>query len=200
LDVAVAAVALVLVAPLLVVLAILVGWKIGWPVLFRQPRAGLGGTPFLLCKFRTMADRRDPRGDLLPDRERMTSLGRILRATSLDELPTLVNVLSGAMSLVGPRPQHVRYLPRYSPRQARRHEVRPGITGWAQVGGRNRLSWEERFELDVWYVDHVSLWLDLMILLRTVWQVLRREGASPLREATMPEFQGAHAESDRVRH
>ena len=168
---------------LLVVLALpllllwgLVRSKLGSPVLFRQIRPGLDGRPFMMVKFRTMTDERDAGGELLPDAQRLTAFGRFLRATSLDELPELWNVLSGEMSLVGPRPLLMEYLPLYSPEQARRHEVRPGITGWAQVNGRNALSWEERFKLDVWYVDHRSLWLDLRILLRTAKTVLTGAG------------------------
>ena len=176
--------------PVTGVLGMLVRWKMGAPVLFRQTRPGLGGEPFGLLKFRTMTDVRDEEGNLLPDAERLTGFGRWLRATSLDELPELFNVLKGEMSLVGPRPLLMQYLERYSPEQARRHEVRPGLTGWAQVNGRNALSWEEKFQLDVWYVDHQSLWLDVKILARTVWAVVRREGISAQGEATMPEFRG----------
>jgi lipopolysaccharide/colanic/teichoic acid biosynthesis glycosyltransferase len=168
----------------------LVRHKLGSPVLFRQVRPGLHGRPFMMVKFRTMTDERGADGELLPDAQRLTALGRLLRATSLDELPELWNVLRGEMSLVGPRPLLMEYLPLYSPEQARRHEVRPGITGWAQVNGRNALSWEERFKLDVWYVDHRSLWLDLRILWLTVRKVLVREGISAQGEATMPRFTG----------
>ena len=148
----------------------------GWPVAFRQPRPGRSGEPFRLLKFRTMSDARGSDGQLLPDEQRLTRWGAMLRSISLDELPELINVLKGDMSLVGPRPLLMRYLDRYTPEQARRHEVRPGITGWAQVNGRNALTWEEKFELDVWYVDHASLWLDLRILAMTVLKVLWREG------------------------
>ncbi|MCB1124962.1 MAG: sugar transferase [Verrucomicrobiae bacterium] len=176
--------------PLLLVLAALVRWQMGAPVLFRQTRPGWRGRPFDLLKFRTMNNRRDASGALLPDFERLTAFGRWLRSTSLDELPELLNVLRGDMSLVGPRPLLMQYLERYSPEQARRHEVRPGLTGWAQINGRNAQSWEDRFRLDVWYVDHRSLWLDLKILLRTFLTVVRRDGISAVGEATMPEFQG----------
>uniref|UniRef100_UPI0035B3952D sugar transferase n=1 Tax=Hylemonella sp. TaxID=2066020 RepID=UPI0035B3952D len=180
---------LVLALPLLL-LSGLVRCKLGSPVLFRQVRPGLHGRPFMMVKFRTMTDERGADGELLPDAQRLTSFGRFLRATSLDELPELWNVLRGEMSLVGPRPLLMEYLPLYSPEQARRHEVRPGITGWAQVNGRNALSWEERFKLDIWYVDHRSLWLDLRILWLTVRKVIVREGISAQGEATMPRFTG----------
>ena len=168
----------------------LVRRKLGSPVLFRQVRPGLHGRPFMMVKFRTMTDEHGADGELLPDAQRLTPFGRFLRAASLDELPELWNVLRGEMSLVGPRPLLMEYLPLYSPEQARRHEVRPGITGWAQVNGRNALSWEERFKLDVWYVDHRSLWLDLRILWLTVRKVIVREGISAQGEATMPRFTG----------
>ena len=187
-DFAVALIALVAVWPVLAVLALVVRLKLGAPVLFRQPRPGRGGRVFTLCKFRTMTDTRDAAGRLLPDAERLTPCGRWLRATSLDELPELRNVLRGDMSLVGPRPLLVAYLDRYSPEQARRHEVRPGLTGWAQVNGRNASGWEERLRLDVWYVDHRSIWLDLRILARTVVLVMHRKDIAAEGEATMPEF------------
>jgi lipopolysaccharide/colanic/teichoic acid biosynthesis glycosyltransferase len=177
--------------PLLAVLAGLVRWRLGPPVFFRQSRPGRHGALFELWKFRTMTDARDADGRLLPDAQRLTPFGRWLRATSLDELPELFNVLRGEMSLVGPRPLLPQYLDRYTPEQARRHEVRPGLTGWAQVHGRNALSWEEKFRLDVWYVDHQSLWLDLKVLGLTCWQVLRRRGINAPGEATMPEFLGS---------
>ncbi|MDO8455988.1 MAG: sugar transferase [Burkholderiaceae bacterium] len=164
--------------------------KLGSPVLFRQARPGLHGQPFNMVKFRTMTDARGTDGRLLPDAVRLTAFGRFLRGTSLDELPELWNVLKGDMSLVGPRPLLMEYLPLYSPEQARRHEVRPGITGWAQVNGRNALSWDEKFKLDVWYVDHRSLWLDIKILWFTVRKVLVREGISADGEATMSKFTG----------
>ena len=189
-DVAAAAVGLVVLSPVLAGVALAVRLRLGAPVLFRQERPGLHGRPFIMLKFRTMTDARDAAGRLLPDAERLTPLGRLLRSTSLDELPELWNVLRGDMSLVGPRPLLVRYLDRYTPEQARRHEVRPGLTGWAQVNGRNALTWEEKFALDVWYVDHASLALDLKILLLTLRRVLAREGISAAGEATMPEFTG----------
>ena len=185
-----AATGLLLCAPILAVIALLVRLKLGSTVLFRQQRPGLHGKPFTLYKFRTMTNARDADGNLLPDAERLTNFGRFLRRTSLDELPELINVLKGDMSLVGPRPLLIQYLQRYTPEQARRHETRPGITGWAQINGRNALSWEEKFHLDVWYVDNVSLWLDLKILFLTVWKVLRREGISQTGHATMEEFLG----------
>ena len=174
--------------PVLAVVAALVRCKLGSPVFFRQRRPGHRERLFELIKFRTMTDARDAAGTLLPDSVRLTSFGRWLRATSLDELPELLNVLRGEMSLVGPRPLLVEYLPRYSPEQHRRHEVLPGLTGWCQVNGRNALSWEQKFVLDVWYVDHCSFPLDLRILWRTVFQVLLRRGISAPGDATMPEF------------
>lgn len=190
-DVLVAAMALLLLAVPLVVLALLVRIKLGKPVLFAQVRPGMHGKPFLMVKFRTMTDASGPDGTLLPDAERLTSFGRFLRATSLDELPELWNVLKGDMSLVGPRPLLMEYLPLYSAEQARRHDVRPGVTGWAQVNGRNALSWEEKFALDVWYVDHQSFALDIKILWRTARKVLVREGISAAGEATMSRFTGS---------
>lgn len=196
LDLALTLPALVFLSPVLAVIALLVRIKLGSPVLFRQQRPGLHGKPFTLLKFRTMTDARDADGSLLPDEQRLTSFGQFLRRTSLDELPELFNVVKGDMSLVGPRPLLMQYLNRYTPEQMRRHEVKPGITGWAQVNGRNALSWEEKFALDVWYVDHLSLWLDLKIVLLTVWKVLRREGISQDGFATMPEFMGTESASD----
>ena len=190
-DLIASALALALLAPLLVAVALLVRINLGSPVLFRQPRPGRGGRIFSLWKFRTMVDARDAGGRTLTDEERLTKFGRTLRSTSLDELPELWNVLRGDMSLVGPRPLLVEYLPRYSPTEARRHEVRPGLTGWAQVNGRNTTSWAERLRLDVWYVDHRSFWLDLQIIARTVKVVGGREGISAPGAATMPEFTGA---------
>jgi len=164
----------------------------GRPVLFKQMRPGLNGKPFYMYKFRTMTYERDEQGTLLSDELRLTGLGRFLRSTSLDELPELFNILKGDMSLVGPRPLLMQYLDRYTPEQARRHEVKPGITGWAQVNGRNAISWEEKFALDVWYVDNCSLWLDMKILLMTLVKVFKREGISAAGEATMPEFMGSN--------
>ena len=187
-DIVVSAVALTVLAPVMGLIALAVWRTMGRPVLFRQARPGLHGKPFVMYKFRTMRDLRDAEGNLLPDEARLTPFGRWLRTTSLDELPELVNVLRGEMSLVGPRPLLMEYLERYTPEQARRHEVKPGITGWAQIHGRNNLSWDERFKLDVWYVDNWSLWLDLKILWRTLWMVLRREGISAQGHATMPRF------------
>jgi sugar transferase EpsL len=177
--------------PLLAGVYLFIRLVAGPPVLFRQKRAGLHGKPFEIIKFRTMCEARDRAGQLLPDDQRLTGWGRRLRSLSLDELPELLQVLRGQMSLVGPRPLPVAYLERYSVRQARRHECLPGITGWAQVHGRNRVDWERRFELDVWYVDHRSLWLDLRILARTVWTVFQREGISAENAATMHEFMGS---------
>jgi len=188
-DIAVVLLTAALWGPLLLVIAWGVAAKMGRPVFFRQERSGKNGAPFTLIKFRTM------RAGDGPDAERLTGFGRFLRASSLDELPELLNVLRGEMSLVGPRPLLPRYLPRYSKTQARRHDVRPGLTGWAQVNGRNALSWADRFALDVWYVEHQSLFLDVKILWLTVWQVLRRTGISAEGHATMPEFMG-HEEDD----
>ncbi len=181
--------------PLMCAVALAVRLKLGKPILFRQPRAGFHGCQFELLKFRTMTNARDPQGRLLPDEQRLTPFGRLLRSTSLDELPQLFNVLRGDMSLVGPRPLLMEYLPRYTPEQARRHEVRPGITGWAQVNGRNVLSWEEKFRMDVWYVDNRSIWLDLKILWLTLRSVLARRGISAPGEATMPEFMGSNSDT-----
>lgn len=190
-DFVMALVALVLLAPVLAVVAWQIRRKLGSPVLFRQVRPGLCGQPFEMVKFRTMRDALDANGKPLPDAERVTPFGNFLRSASLDELPELWNVLKGDMSLVGPRPLLMEYLPLYSPEQARRHEVRPGVTGWAQINGRNALSWEEKFRLDVWYVDNRSFWLDLKILLLTVRKVFVREGISAAGEATMPKFTGS---------
>ena len=189
----VASVAILMIFSLpLLVLVGLVHIKLGSPVFFTQVRPGRSGQLFKLIKFRTMTDARGPTGELLPDADRLTPFGRMLRSTSLDELPELWNVIKGEMSLVGPRPLLVEYLPRYSPAQARRHDVRPGITGWAQVNGRNAISWEEKFELDTWYVDNQSFWLDLRILWLTVRKVVVRDGISAPGDATMPPFTGSH--------
>jgi lipopolysaccharide/colanic/teichoic acid biosynthesis glycosyltransferase len=190
-DVLIALPALLLLSPLLLLLAGIVRWRLGTPVLFRQARPGWRGHPFTLYKFRTMTDARDAQGSLKPDSERLTGLGRWLRATSLDELPELLNVLRGEMSLVGPRPLLMQYLERYSPEQRRRHEALPGITGWAQINGRNAITWDEKFALDVWYVEHQSFWLDIKILVLTFWKVLKREGIAQAGQATMEEFRGA---------
>lgn len=195
-DIAVALIAIVLGAPVLLLLALAVRIRMGSPVVFSQIRPGKGGRLFLMYKFRTMTDERDAAGQLLPDAHRLTRFGRFLRATSLDELPELINVLKGEMSLVGPRPLLVEYLPLYSKRQSRRHEVRPGITGWAQVNGRNALSWDQKFELDVWYVENQSLWLDIRILYMTVLKVVVREGISAAGEATMTRFTGPDNKAD----
>lgn len=190
-DVLCASIALVLTALPLLALAWLIRRKLGSPVLFRQLRPGLHGQPFTMVKFRTMTDERGPDGALLPDAQRLTPLGHFLRASSLDELPELWNVLRGDMSLVGPRPLLLEYLPLYSPEQARRHELRPGVTGWAQVNGRNAISWKDKFALDVWYVDNQSFWLDIKILLMTVRKVLVRDGISAAGEATITKFTGS---------
>ena len=185
--------ALMLFALPLLVLAWLIRRKLGSPVLFKQVRPGLHGKPFKMVKFRTMTDERGPDGALLPDAQRLTPFGLFLRASSLDELPELWNVLRGQMSLVGPRPLLMEYLPLYTPEQARRHEVRPGITGWAQVNGRNAIGWADKFALDVWYVEHRSLWLDVRILCLTVRKVFERDGINAAGEATMPKFEGDKA-------
>lgn len=182
--------ALIVLSPVLLVTAMLVRVKLGSPVIFKQDRPGLNGKIFKLYKFRTMTDKRDEKGNLLSDEKRLTGFGRALRSTSLDEIPELVNILKGDMSVCGPRPLLVSYLSRYSPEQSRRHEVRPGLTGYAQVYGRNLLTWEEKFEKDVYYVDNLSLWLDIKIFFKTIAVVLRREGISSENSATMEEFIG----------
>lgn len=187
-DIVLSLVGLILLFPVMAIIYLLIRWQMGSPVIFRQQRPGLHGRIFMLYKFRSMINPLDKDGNIIPDDQRITKLGRFLRASSLDELPELFNVLKGDMSLVGPRPLLVRYLDRYTPFSARRHEVRPGITGWAQVNGRNNLTWEEKFELDVWYVDHYSLWLDLKILFLTFIQVLKREGIGHQEQAIMPEY------------
>ncbi|MEN3185334.1 MAG: sugar transferase [Atribacterota bacterium] len=181
---------MVVLSPVIVVVASLIYFTMGRPVLFRQRRPGLHGKPFLLYKFRTMLVLYDQEGNPLPDEKRLTKLGKFLRRTSLDELPELWNILRGDMSFVGPRPLLMEYLSRYTPEQARRHEVKPGLTGWAQVHGRNAISWEEKFKLDVWYVDHWNLKLDLQILWKTLFLVLKGEGISAEGHVTMPEFRG----------
>ena len=176
-------------------IAVVIYLRMGRPVFFRQQRPGYRGKPFRLVKFRTMREAFTPGGKPLPDAERLTPLGRLLRRTSLDELPQLLNVLAGDMSLIGPRPLLMQYLGRYTPEQARRHDVKPGLTGWAQVNGRNALSWEEKFTLDAWYVDHWSLRVDALIVLRTFWNVFRMGGTNHAGEATMPEFFGSRADT-----
>ena len=196
-DVVASGIALIVLSPILLFIALLVRIRLGSPVLFRQQRPGHRGQPFVLIKFRTMRDARSEDGQTLPDADRLTTLGMFLRRTSLDELPELLNVIRGDMSLVGPRPLLMQYLPRYTNRQARRHEVKPGITGWAQINGRNAISWEQKLELDVWYVENRSFILDLKILLSTIAKTLRSEGISQHGHATMPEFMGsASAESE----
>jgi|SRR5690554_452792 len=189
-DIVAGGLGLLLLAPVLALVALLICRKLGAPVFFRQTRPGLNGKPFEMIKFRTMLDATDKHGNPLPDDQRMTPFGSFLRATSLDELPELWNVLKGDMSLVGPRPLLMEYLPLYSKEQFRRHEVRPGVTGWAQVNGRNAISWEDKFKLDVWYVDNQSFWLDLKILFLTVKKVLVRDGISGEGEVTMSKFTG----------
>ncbi|KZZ57473.1 sugar transferase [Oleiphilus sp. HI0125] len=193
LDVLLSATALLVLSPVIVLTAILVGLGLGQPVFFRQPRPGLNGKPFEMIKFRTMRDALDNHGNQLPDSERLTKLGKFLRSSSLDELPELWNVLKGDMSLVGPRPLLMEYLPLYSDEQKRRHEVRPGVTGWAQVNGRNAISWDEKFKLDVWYVDNQTFWLDVKILFLTVFKVFKRDGVSQEGEATMERFKGSNS-------
>jgi lipopolysaccharide/colanic/teichoic acid biosynthesis glycosyltransferase len=179
-------------SPLLLVVAILVRLKLGSPVLFVQERPGLLGRPFRMVKFRTMTDERDAAGELLPDEQRLTSFGKFLRSSTLDEFPEMWNVLTGEMSVVGPRPLLMRYVPRYSPFQARRMELKPGVTGWAQVNGRNSLSWEEKFALDVWYVDHRTFWLDMRIVVMTFFKVFARSGINAGEGKTMEEFRGSN--------
>ena len=190
LDRLVAAIALLFFSPLMLIVAIAIYIQMGRPIFFTQPRPGKGSSIFKFYKFRTMTDQRDTDGNLLSDEKRLTAFGQFLRQTSLDELPQLWNVLKGDMSFVGPRPLLVEYLDRYTPQQARRHEVKPGITGWVQVNGRNNLSWEEKFNLDVWYVDNWSLWLDLKIFWLTLFKVLQQEGISQEGYATSEEFKG----------
>jgi sugar transferase EpsL len=189
-DVTASFLGLIILAPLLALLLILTRTLISSPVLFTQQRPGLHGNPFMMYKLRTMTDARDAAGDLLPDAERLVPFGRFLRSSSLDELPELINVLKGDMSLVGPRPLLMEYLSIYSAEQSRRHEVRPGITGWAQINGRNNISWEEKFRLDVWYVSNQSFWLDMKILWLTVFRVFQRHGINQQGQATMERFLG----------
>lgn len=197
-DIAVAVASIVLLAPLFLVVTLLVRIKLGSPVIYRQTRAGLHGQPFEILKFRSMLEAFDPEGKPLPNEDRMTPFGRLLRSFSLDELPELWNILKGDMSIVGPRPLLMDYLPLYSAWQARRHEVPPGLTGWSQVNGRNALTWDEKFELDVWYVDHASFWLDLKIILMTVLKVVRREGIAHAGNVAMPRFRGSGSKNQHV--
>lgn len=193
-DIVFSIIGLLLFSPILLITSALIRINLGTPILYKQIRPGFRGKPFRLYKFRTMTDEKDHDGNFLPDADRLTGFGRFLRAASVDELPELLNILKGEMSLVGPRPLLMRYLDRYTPEQARRHEVKPGLTGWTQVNGRNALSWEEKFQLDVWYVDHRTFWLDIKIILMTIRQVLKRDGISHSGEATMPEFMGTGTE------
>lgn len=195
-DIVAALLAVIVLSPILVVISCLIALRIGRPVIFRQQRPGRAGKAFTIYKFRTMTNAVDESGNLLPDEQRLLPLGLFLRKASLDELPELFNVLRGDMSLVGPRPLLLVYLPLYTAQQYRRHEIRPGLTGWAQVNGRNAISWTEKFELDVWYVDNQSLWLDVKILFMTVLSVFRREGINHADEATMPRFRGSCQSSD----
>lgn len=190
LDLVITIPGLILISPLIAVTAAAIALFLGRPILFKQIRPGYRSKPFPVYKFRTMTDARDSNGNLLQDAERLTGLGKFLRSTSIDELPELFNVLRGEMSLVGPRPLLIQYLERYNPEQARRHNVLPGITGWAQINGRNTLTWEDKFRLDVWYVDNQSVWLDLKILILTIWKVFNREGISQPGHATAEEFMG----------
>ncbi|EJM58682.1 sugar transferase [Pseudomonas sp. GM48] len=190
-DIVASVAGLIILSPVIAVVAYLIRKRLGSPILFRQVRPGLGGKPFEMVKFRTMRDALDANGNPLPDSERMTDFGRFLRSSSLDELPELWNVIKGDMSLVGPRPLLMEYLPLYDEVQVRRHDARPGVTGWAQINGRNALSWEEKFKLDVWYVDNQSLWLDLKIIFLTIKKVLIRDGISAEGEVTMTKFTGS---------
>ena len=182
---------LVLLSPIICLLSIILFFSIGTPILFKQQRPGINGKPFNFIKFRTMTTSIDKKGNLLPDKKRLTKFGKLLRKTSLDELPSLGNVLKGDLSLVGPRPLLMEYLPLYSKEQIRRHEVKPGITGWAQINGRNAISWEKKFELDIWYVENHSFWLDIRILIMTIWKVIKREDISHRQFSTMPKFRGS---------
>lgn len=193
LDLAVAGLWIIILSPLMGLIALLIWLSMGQPIFFRQTRSGLHGKPFEMIKFRTMTHSLDDQGQLLPDHERLTPLGKLLRSLSLDELPELFNVLQGDMSLVGPRPLLMRYLDRYTPEQRRRHDVKPGITGWAQVNGRNDLTWEEKFSLDLWYVAHQTFWLDLKILALTVVEILRRKGINKADYVGMEEFLGSQS-------
>lgn len=196
-DLVLASTALIVLSPFLLVISLLVWIYHGHPVLFLQARGGYRGTRFNVYKFRSMNDARDPNGNLLPDEERLTKLGRFLRATSLDEVPELLNVLRGEMSIVGPRPLFAKYLERYSPEQARRHDTLPGITGWAQINGRNAISWEDKFRMDVWYVDNRSFLLDIKIIILTLWKVLKREGIDQPGYTSAEEFRGSSTAKNR---
>lgn len=196
LDIVLSALALIILSPVALIVAIAIRLTMGPPVIFSQVRPGLHGKPFVMYKFRTMLDLRDEEGNLLPDEVRLTKLGRFLRRSSLDEIPEFWNVLKGDMSLVGPRPLLMEYLPLYTKEQARRHEVKPGMTGWAQVNGRNAISWEEKFRFDVWYVDNVSFWIDIKILSLTFWKVLKSEGVSQPGRATVDYFHGTSAKTE----
>jgi len=187
---------MIVLSPLFFIVAILVKMNLGSPIIYIQQRPGKGGVPFMLYKFRTMKENKDNNGDLLPDDKRLTRLGKIFRSCSIDELPELWNVIKGDMSIVGPRPLLTQYLSRYTPEQARRHELRPGVTGWAQINGRNAISWEEKFKLDVWYVDNQSFWLDIKIIWLTIWKILKRDGISQEGQATMKEFLGSSIHED----
>jgi lipopolysaccharide/colanic/teichoic acid biosynthesis glycosyltransferase len=189
-DLVATALGVLVLSPVILLMAILVSIFIGTPILFRQPRPGYKAHPFYIYKFRTMTDARDPAGNLLPDSARLTRFGRFLRSLSLDELPELYNILRGDMSVVGPRPLIMEYLPLYSPEQMRRHDVYPGLTGWAQINGRNAIDWPTRFALDVWYVDHRSFWLDIRIILKTIWKVIKRENVNQPGQATIEFFTG----------
>ena len=197
-DVIGALAGIIVFSPIILVVFFIILFSMGRPVFFVHILPGLRGRPFKMYKFRTMLDLRDANGDLLPDEQRLTRIGRILRATSFDELPEFWNVLKGDMSLVGPRPLLMEYLERYTPEQARRHDVKPGVTGWAQVNGRNAITWEEKFKLDVWYVDNWNIWLDFKILFLTVLKVLRREGISANNHATMPVFMGRNQQNNKT--
>ncbi|WP_139906068.1 sugar transferase [Clostridium thermarum] len=190
LDIALSLIGIIILLPVLIIVGTMVFFNLGKPILFVQERVGKGNKIFKMYKFRTMLDKKDKKGDLLSDEERLTSFGRVLRSTSLDELPELINVLKGDMSLVGPRPLLVEYLPIYNERQRKRHEVLPGITGWAQINGRNSISWANKLELDVWYVEHWSLWLDIKILFKTIYKVFKRAGISQVNNVTAEKFNG----------
>ncbi|MEY8349330.1 sugar transferase [Bacillus cereus] len=198
-DVLTAGLALMLLSFVILIVALLVRVRLGSPIIFRQQRPGLHGKPFYVYKFRTMTDAKDEEGNFLPDDVRLTSFGKLLRKLSLDELPQLINVIKGDISLVGPRPLLMEYLPLYTPEQARRHGVRPGITGWAQVNGRNAISWEDKFKLDVWYVDNQSFWLDIKILFLTVVKVFKSEGISQQGHVTMHKFTGSNSKKEVVK-